>query len=206
MSASGMSLVGTGVFVVTLVAMHVVQPELSPVDVAVSYYMNGRWGWVLGAGLIALGLGSISLAAAIRRAAPAAAGAGFWLLAIWGTGAVLGGIFPPDPYGHWDRPPSFSGMAHGMSAMVAFVAFPPAAWLLSRRLSSNSPPGTRTWIALTTLAAACAVSLIAFFACLAPVFQNRAPYALGLVERVLIAAYVAWLVTAAVSVRQRSPT
>ena len=51
------SLVGSGAFVTSVAVMHVVQPELPPVDVAVSYYLNGRWGWLLAAGLVALGIG-----------------------------------------------------------------------------------------------------------------------------------------------------
>ena len=194
------SLVGSSAFVTSVAVMHVVQPELPPVDVAVSYYLNGRWGWWLGAGLVALGIGSVSLAVALRRAVPSVGGPGFWLLVIWGMGAVLGGIFPPDPYGHWDRPPSIAGMVHGVSALLAFVAFPAAAWLLSRRLAVHPRISARAPL-LEKLAGACAACLIVFFACLAPVFQDRAPYVLGLVERVLITAVVAWLVTAAVSVR-----
>jgi hypothetical protein len=36
-------------------------------------------------------------------------------------------------------------------------------------------------------------------ACLAPVFSNHAPYYLGLAQRVLLAAYSAWLITASAS-------
>lgn len=46
--------------------MHLVQPDLSPADDAVSYYMNGRFGWVLGLGLIALGARSLALLGALR--------------------------------------------------------------------------------------------------------------------------------------------
>ena len=194
------SLAGAGVFVAAVAMMHLVQPEFNPVDVAVSYYMNGRLGWLLGAGLIAFGAGSLSLAVALRRAlAPMRAGAGLWLLAIWGVGAIVGGIFPPDPYGQWDQPPSVSGLIHGGSALVAFVAFPPAVWLLSRRLSAHPAFASRARL-LAWLAGLSALSLIVFFFCLAPVFQGGAPLALGLVERVVLAAYVAWLVVATVSV------
>src|SRR5262245_52131379 len=34
-------------FVICCVFMHFIQPDLSPVHAAVSYYMNGRLGWVL---------------------------------------------------------------------------------------------------------------------------------------------------------------
>jgi hypothetical protein len=169
-----------GLFASSVIVMHVAQPELSAVHMAVSYYMNGRLGWVLGAGLVLLGLGSLVLAFAARP--PARSRAGLWLLTAWGIGAIAGGIFPPDPPGHWDEPSSPSGMIHGVAAMIAFLAFPPGAWLLSRTSTARA------------LAIACVVSLAVFFFCLAPVFSNRPPYVLGLIERVLLSFYVAWLV------------
>jgi hypothetical membrane protein len=177
-------------FVLCCALLHIVQPELGPVDDAISYYMNGAVGRVLGAGLVALGLGSLALSRALRERSRA----GALLLALWGVGAILGGIFPPDPRGQWDRPPSISGMIHGGAAMLAFVAFPIAAWLLSRNVRR-----------LRALAAICAILLGVFFACLAPVFRNHAPYSLGLVERILIACYLAWIVVAARSIGTASP-
>ena len=90
---AGASLCGAAI-----VLMHLVQPALNPVDVAVSYYMNGRLGQVLGVGLVALGIGSLCLAAGLR-ATPGGTrmSAGFWLLLVWGAGCIVGGIFPPDP-------------------------------------------------------------------------------------------------------------
>jgi hypothetical protein len=105
------------------------------------------------------------------------------LLAIWGAGAILGGVFPPDPRDHWNEPPSTSGTIHSGAAMIAFLAFPPAALLLSR---------TRTQ---RILAICSALTLLVFFVCLSPVFRHQAPLALGLVERVLLGFYLAWLAT-----------
>jgi hypothetical protein len=112
-----------------------------------------------------------------------------WLLSAWGIGAIVGGIFPPDPPGHWDEPSSLSGMIHGIAAMIAFVAFPPGAWLLSRSFVTRA------------LAIGCALTLVVFFVCLAPVFSNRPPYALGLIERLLLLLYVAWLAAFGIAVR-----
>ena len=47
---------------------------------------------------------------------------------------------------------------------------------------------------LAPLALLCAGALVVFFVCLAPAFSNHPPYALGLVERILVALYAAWLV------------
>jgi hypothetical protein len=165
----------------------------------VSYYMNGAYGRVLGATLVALGLGSLALARAIHLA-DGAVGAGLWALVAWGAGAVVGGMFAPDPLGRWDQPPSFAGTAHMSAAMVAFLSFPVAALSLSKRigrLAGRATQGARLrWLACGT-----AVTLVGFFICLAPAFVNRAPILLGLVERILLAFHVVWLTIASLTVR-----
>lgn len=174
--------------------MHFIQPDLSPIDDVLSYYMNGRHGWILGLGLIAIGVGSLLLTKGMHTViSPRKARVALFLLALWGVGAVVGGIFPPDPRGHWDEPPSLSGMLHGVAAMVALLAFPPGALLMSRIIGSGR---SLMWLAMLS-----ALSLVVFFFCLAPVFSNRPPYFLGLIERLLLGFYAAWLVAACLRVR-----
>ena len=194
---------GLAFFTLSTLFMHVVQRGMSARDDALSYYMNGEFGWVFGLGLVALGAGSIALVTAITRLLGASGTrAGRWLLALWGAGAVIGGIFPPDPMGQWDQPPSASGLIHGVAAMVAFLAFPIAALLLSVPLGRFSGSAFLHRM-LTGTAVASLATLLIFFACLAPVFSNRAPFLLGLVERVLIVFYVAWIGSAAFAIRKR---
>ena len=189
-------------FVACCLVMHFVQPDLNPVEDAVSYYMNGRLGWILGLGLVAMGMGSLFLAGSLYSLiGPLRARSGLSFLSLWGAGVVVGGIFPPDPRGHWNSPPSLPGMIHASVAMVAFLAFPTASLLLSRRLAALSRTFGTTWL-LTWLAVLGTASLGAFFVCLAPVFSHHPPYALGLIERVLLGLYVAWLLAAGVGVRR----
>ena len=188
-----------------IVLMHVVQPDMDPVDVAVSYYMNGRLGRVLGFGLVVLGIGSLALAAGIRALlGDARPRAGLWLFALWAIGAILGGIFPPDPYGQWDRPPSVPGMIHGVAGIVAFLAFSPGAWLLSKGVSTWTANGAPARM-LAPLAGLSLLVLLLLFVCMAPVFADRPPFALGLVERVLLALNLGWIGIASWIVATRVP-
>ncbi|HOK45492.1 MAG TPA: DUF998 domain-containing protein [Bryobacteraceae bacterium] len=190
---------GPALFVAATLFMHGVQPELSVLNDAVSYYMNGPFGWVLGFGLIAIGTGSLALWLAVRRVHLKSA-AGQAALVVWAIGAIVGGIFPPDPRGSWDKPPSISGMIHANTAMVALLALPVAALLLSKRIAATS--GSRAiQRALRALGIASLATAVIFFASLAPVFAGGPPYLLGLSERVLLLVYVAWLTVAALAVR-----
>jgi hypothetical membrane protein len=190
---------GVFCFACAVILMHVIQPELSPIDDAVSYYMNGPFGWILGVGLILLGLSSLAVLWALRkRVNPTEARLGSWCLGVWGVGAIIGGIFPPDPRGHWVEPPSVSGMIHANVAMIACLAFPIAALLLSGTIGRQTHETRTLKPLLKVFAIASGLMLLVFFVCLAPVFSHHAPHALGLAERVLLVAYVGWLGTAAI--------
>jgi hypothetical protein len=184
-------LAGVGVFVACVAALHVLQPELNPLTEAVSYYVHGRAGWLLTTGLLALGLGSLAL-----LTGPLGGGSlpARILLGIWGVGALLGGVFPADPAGNWDKPPSATGMVHGSVAMLAFLALPAAALALRQPLGQVIPVAAPLAMAL---------SLAVFLASLAPaVATSGPPWMLGLTERILLTIYAAWLAAAALANRR----
>ena len=191
----GFALAGIGCFVVSVLALHRLQPGLNPLDQAVSYYVHGPHGWLLTVGLLGLGLGSLALTVGVT---PTEHGprmrAGRCFLGIWSVCVLLAGIFAADPPGHWDRPPSTSGMIHGGAAMTAlFLALPIAAWLLSRSFRHDVRWHWLSGLSFT-LAAAMVASLIAFAISLAPVFlTDGPPRLLGLTERILLAVNSAWL-------------
>jgi hypothetical protein len=192
--AGSLTLAGMAGFALTVGALHVLQPGLSPRDEAVSYYVHGPFGWLLTLGLLSLGAGSLALVAGL---APMAYGRrariGRFVLAVWALGVLLGAVFPADPRGHWDRPPTPGGMIHGQAALLAFVALPVAAVLLSGALRREERRHARL---LAGLGAATAVSLLLFTASLVPVFVRPGPpVLLGLSERALLACYAAWLAT-----------
>ena len=193
-------LTGLAIFVVAVVALHVVQPALSPNNDAVSYYVHGNHGWLLTIGLIALGIASLALTVVLGSATSGSgARPGRWFLGIWSVGVLLGGVFPADPAGNWNAPASLPGMIHGNAAMVAFLALPVAALFLARSFR-HDPAWKESARLLSVLAVATAVSLVVFYASLLPVFiRPGPPILLGLSERILLGIYVAWLAAVAIN-------
>ena len=187
---------GVAVFAVSVLLLHVLQPELSPRDEAVSYYVHGASGWLLTVGLLALGIGSLFLVGGlIRGVRGSGATSGRWLVATWAVCVLLGGAFRADPPGHWSEPPSVSGMIHGSAAMIAFLALPAASLCLTRSFRRDSRWVTRARV-LRVLAFAALISLALFAGSLLPVFVRPGPpILLGLTERVLLAVYACWLAT-----------
>jgi hypothetical membrane protein len=194
---AALGLIGVAVFAAAILALHVVQPKLSPLQEAVSYYVHGRRGWLLTLGLLPLGIGSLALAIALG-VQKARRRTGLVLLATWSVGVIVGGIFTADPPGSWDQPPSAAGTIHGIAAMIAFAALPAAAVILTRgfRHDARWHPLQRT---LNLLSVAVVSSYVAFMASLTPVFVRPGPpILLGLTERILIVASLAWLTAVAI--------
>ena len=199
------ALAGVGGFVVAMLALHWLQPGLGLRDDAISYAVHGPYGWLVTVGLLALGLGSLALTVGIAWSGPQRGmAAGRWLLAIWTAGVLLGAVFPADPPGNWNKPPSPAGAVHGMVSLVAFVALPLAGLLLAlglRRDQRWRPLGA--W--LLALALASTAALLAFLAALAPaIISPGPPVLLGLTERVLLVADTAWLAAAGIGLRRVS--
>ena len=194
-----LGLIGCAVFTAAIFALHGLRPELSPLRDAVSYYVHGPYGWLTTLSLIALGIGSLAITIAIPASARERhSRIGTGALAVWSLGALIGGIFPADPIGTWDQPSSTNGSIHGLAAMIAIVAFPIAVVSLTRSLSCDSNWQTVQG-ALRVMAAVVVLSFLAFTASLLPVFvSDGPPFMLGLTERVMLAAYAAWLAAVAV--------
>jgi hypothetical protein len=193
---AAIGLAGVAVFTLALLALHVVQPELSALDEALSYYVHGHRGWLLTLGLLALGVGSLALAIALVLQRTRSR-VGLFLLGVWSVGVIVGGAFAADPPGNWDRPPSVSGAIHGLAAMIAFLALPAAAVFLTRsfRHEARWRPLQGT---LNTLSVAVVSSYVAFMGSLTPALVRPGPPIwLGLTERILIVACLAWLAVVA---------
>jgi hypothetical protein len=113
-------------------------------------------------------------------------------------------LFSADPPGQWDKPLSTTALVHENAARVSFIALPIAAFLLSHGLR-RAPDWRRIAGVLYLFAVLILVSLIVFFVSLFPLSDTFSPPILfGLTERMLLAAYAAWLCAAAIGLL-RSP-
>jgi Protein of unknown function (DUF998) len=190
---------GNGFFAVAVLALHLLQPERSPLNEAVSFYVHGAQGWLFTAGMLAWGGGSAALLLGLARTIRIRAGkAGLLGLAVWSAGVLTIGLFRADLPGQWNKSPSATQLIHDNAARVSFIALPIAALLLSHGLR-RAPEWRRTGGVLYSFMVMIMVSLIVFFASLLPISDSLSPPMLfGLTERMLLAVYAAWLCAAAI--------
>lgn len=178
-------LVAAGFAVIAMAALHLVQPELHPVAEPVSFYVWGRHGWLLCAALGAFGLALLLLA---RGPAAASSAASRRTLTLAGAVLLGAAAIPSDRWFPWEQTPTFSGLAHAAAAMIAppLLLWPMLTW------PPPQSPRARALLRWTTVAYAAglgtsAASLLVGF------LRDGPPPGIGLVERVLAFAAVAWV-------------
>lgn len=190
-------LAGLAGYVLFTVTADLVNPDWSPVETMISHYVHARAGWLIPAGLLSLAAASALVTRLVEPVAPRAA---LVLLRIWTAAVLVGAVFPADPYGRWDQPPTVPGLLHGLAALTAFTVLPGAAvsLTLARR------PITRPAAVLAALTVPAYLLLLAAFADVQDgpsVTWGGWESLIGLTERLMLWIYVGWLAVTAAMIR-----
>ena len=178
---------GPVLFALAAVVAPLLRPGFGIVDESISSHAVGSYGWVQRSTFFALGLSSLVLAVGLRSTIEPspAANAGWALVAVWGVGAILGGIFPAD---------DVYGGTHGVVATVSFVAIAAAILLLSGCFAGDER-WRRFAVPSSALGMAAAISGVL-------TATSRSSW-FGVSERLFIAAVLCWLVLAAYHLGRR---
>ncbi len=185
--------VGVGLFALTVVALHVPDPDLSVIDEPISMYSLGEYSWLSQAGTAAMGLGLSGVALGLRATLePGKRVTASWvLMLIGGLGFVISALFVTDPTGSDEA--TTSGMLHDIGGYLSMLSVLVSVWML-RGVFSRDPvyqsfARVQMWFA--GLVTASIVALLAFG-------EGR----LGLMQRIFVVTVVVWLLVLAVRIRQ----
>jgi hypothetical protein len=194
-------IVGVLVFAATGLLMHVVQPDLNPLERLGSDYVHGRLGWVFVLGFVAIGVGVWALAAGVWRLAVDGGRRSMAAACALGTSGVafiVTGIVETDPLGPDGLPMrTLAGHVHNVASFVAFAGVIAAAAVLSTQFARTpgwERQGRVTRVFTWTMAMAFVATAIA------------GPGALlaGLVQRLFVAILLTWLVLLGIWLRRGS--
>jgi len=178
---------GIACFLVAAIALHLLRPELDPVDSQMSLYLIGAWGPLLQGAYAALGVAMSGLAIGLYRGMPPAARSAAPLLML-----VLGGLsLVTTAYAWMDLPgldATMEGLVHGISAQGAFLFATTGIVLQALRLRLD-PRWRRhvRWLLPWAIACFVAVWVLALW--------RELPR--GLSQKVVIALIVGWLAAVA---------
>ncbi len=120
----------------------------------------GDWGWIQTANLVATGLMSLAFSVALRRTLAGGRGgrAVPALVAVFGLGVLLAGVFPADPAAGFPvgmatpATPSLHGMLHLMTSGVGFLALAAAMVVMAVRYASERRRGRSTFSVVAAVA------------------------------------------------------
>lgn len=185
-NAALVSSAATGLFLVILVALHVVRPDLDPSWRFISEYELGPHGWLMHVAFISLAVGTASVALAVVSQAQGIAGyLGIAMLLISATGMAVAGVVGPDS----------TSRLHDIGAMLDLVPF--AALLLAWSLSPNETWAS-TRVSLWTVSLLPMLGLLVFMVSMAILLPRNGgrpgPSVLvGWQNRLMIVAQCIWL-------------
>jgi hypothetical protein len=165
--------------------------DLDPLESGISLYALGPHGEVQAAAIVAVGLGSLALAAGLRRALPARPGAaGSLCVALWGGSIAVAGLVPFDP----DPPVSFAGAVHDAAGTAANLFLVLGIALLSRPMAGD--PRWRSLGAASVPLAALALAVVV----VANLGRPAVPWGIG--QRAYVLLLLGWLVDAGLRLRR----
>lgn len=134
-----LGLVGVGLAVVLVGALHVVATEVSPVSRTISEYALGEHRVMFDAGVLGLAAGSgLVLLALVRAGLLRRPSGGAAALGIWSAALVVVVAFEKTD---WAVGPSLGGTIHRYASLVAFLSVPVAALALGRRWRGHADWG-----------------------------------------------------------------
>ncbi|WP_202839623.1 DUF998 domain-containing protein [Luteimonas saliphila] len=189
-----LALTGLAAFVLAAIALHLLRPDLDPVERQMSLYLIGAWGPLLQAAYVALGAAMAGLAWGVYRALPSHARSAAPVLMF----ALGGASLATTAYAWMDMPGAdmtMEGLVHGISAQAAFLFATTAIVLQALRLR-HDPQWRRhvRWLLPWALACFAAVWVLALWRDLPR----------GLSQKAAIALIVGWLGAVAVLLWRRT--
>ena len=192
--AATIALVGAAYFVVIIVVLHFLRPDLNPIRRPTSEYAVGQYGFLMTSAFFSMSLASFALVIGLYRGVSQSARSriGLALLGIWGVGVLIAMSFPIDPEG---APQTISGTIHRINGPLAFLSLTAGAILVSRRFKQDEQwrPFHRTALLLSLV-------MVAVFIATFVNIATGSGFA-GLCQRIFLVAFATWFLLTAVRLR-----
>jgi hypothetical protein len=183
-----------------LIALHGLRPDLDPAWHVLSEYAVGNNGWVMKLCFTALGIGCLSLATALFRYATTIGGrTGLAFLLAAALGLLMAAVFPIDPITTAPEDATMTGAMHEIASMIGVLGQIVSSLVLTYAIGGKAPwlSGRRPMLVLAHLVW---IGTVLMFIALFAIMQQQSlggPWLIGWANRLMMFAYMIWLVLAA---------
>lgn len=128
---------GLSGFVLAILVLHGVRPNLDPAQHTISEYALGSYGWLMRVAFFALGVGTLATVVSLRAILEPSlwCRVGLVVLAGMALGLFLDGVYNTD---HLRVPATFDGTIHGVGTWILALTLPGAALILGSYLARTS--------------------------------------------------------------------
>jgi uncharacterized protein DUF998 len=189
-----LALISIAYFVVVVVILHFLRPDVDPLHRPTSEYAVGRYGFLMTTAFLSMSVASLSLLVGLYRGISSAAQSriGLFLLGVWGAGVLVAMSFHIDPEG---TEQTLSGIIHRINGPLIFLSLTIGVLLISKSFSRDA-----NW--RTAYRYARPISLIMFAIFLVTVVNVATGSGFeGLCQRVFLLTFVAWFILTALRLR-----
>ena len=189
-----LALISIAYFVIVIVILHFLQPDLNPLSHPTSEYAVGPYGFLMATAFFSMSVASFSLVIGLyyNMSQAARPRIGLVLLAIWGVGVLIAMTFPINPEG---TELTITSTIHRINGPLTFLSLTAGTILVSRsfRRDENWQPFYRS--ALT-------ISLIMFmtFIITGVNIATKSGFE-GLCQRVFLVLFATWFILTTMHLR-----
>ena len=184
-------------FVVVILILHFLRPDLDPISQPTSQYAVGSYGFLMTSAFFSMSIASFTLVLGLYQgiSQTARSKVGLVLLGLWGVGVIIAMLFPIDPEG---SPPTMAGTIHQIDGPLAFLCVTASTILLSRRFNQDENLHLLYYPALLLSLVLLITFILTFIS-----FATQLGFT-GLTQRIHLATLVTWMVLTAARVRSTS--
>jgi hypothetical protein len=177
-------------FVVVILALHFLRPDLDPIRQPTSQYAVGPYGFLMTSAFFSMSIASFALVIGLYQSVsqPALSRVGLTLLGLWGVGVLIAMLFPIDPEG---SPQTIAGTIHRINGPLSFLYATLGTTLLSGRFKQDE-----AWRSLYRPAVILSLVIVATFIAGGVSIATDSGLA-GLTQRIDLAALVTWILLTA---------
>jgi hypothetical protein len=172
-------------FVIVIVSLHFLRPDLNPISHPTSEYAVGPYGFLMTTAFLSMSVASLSLVIGLFKGIPEPARSriGLILLGIWGVGVLIAMSFPINLEG---TELTFTSTIHRINGPLIFLCLTVGTILVSRSFKRD-----QNWAPFYRLALTLSSTMLVIFIITALNAATKSGFE-GLCQRIFLVVFVTW--------------